>query len=96
MESRQQIREQHLSMIANWQQSGQNQKQFCLQNNIAYHVFHYWYKVYRSKQIVEVGSFVAVNISQQVQANVELHFTDGRRLVFHQSVSVDFLKALIA
>lgn len=96
MESRQQTREHHLSMIANWQQSGQNQKQFCLQNNIAYHVFHYWYKVYRNKQAVTDGSFVAITVSQQVQANVELHFTDGRRLIFHQPVSVDFLKALIA
>ena len=96
MESKQQIREHHFAMIASWQQSGQSQKQFCLQNNIAYHVFHYWYKVYRSEQVVAGGSFVAVKIVPQLQANVELHFTDGRRIVFHQPVSADFLKALIA
>jgi hypothetical protein len=96
MESRQQIREHHLSMIANWQQSGQNQKQFCLQNNIAYHIFHYWYKIYRNEQTVKGGSFITLNLATQLQANVELHFTDGRRLVFHQPVSADFLKALIA
>lgn len=96
MQSKQQIREHHLAMIANWQQSGQNQKQFCLQNNIAYHVFHYWYKVYRSKQTVTDGSFVAVQIAPQLQANVEMHFTDGRRIVFYQPVSADFLKALVA
>lgn len=96
MESRQQIREHHLSMIAAWRQSGQSQKQFCLQNNISYHVFHYWYKVYRSEQAVADGSFVTVKVSPPVQANVELHLTDGRRIVFHQPVSADFLKALIA
>jgi hypothetical protein len=83
-------------MIANWQQSGQNQKQFCLQNNIAYHIFHYWYKVYRSEQTDAGGSFVTLDLAPQLQPNVELHFTDGRRLVFHQPVSADFLKALIA
>lgn len=90
------IREQQFAMINSWQQSGQSQKQYCLQNNIAYHVFHYWYKVYRSEQDVTEGSFVAVKVSPQVQANVELHLTGGRRIVFHQPVSADFLKALIA
>lgn len=96
MESRQQIREQQFAMIASWQQSGQSQKQYCLQNNIAYHVFHYWYKVYRSEQQVADGAFVAVKVVPQVQASVELHLTGGRRIVFHQPVSADFLKALIA
>ena len=96
MESRQQIREHYLSMIATWQQSSQNQKQFCLQNNIAYHIFHYWYKVYRNEQTAAGGSFVAVKIAPPLQANAELHLTDGRRIVFHEPVSADFLKALIA
>jgi hypothetical protein len=96
MESRQQTRDHYLSMIVSWQQSGQSQKQFCLQNNIAYHIFHYWYKVYRSEQSVANGSCVTVKVSPQVQSNVELHLPDGRRIVFHQPVSADFLKALIA
>ena len=95
MESRQQIREQQFSMITSWQQSGQSQKQFCLQNNMAYHVFHYWYKVYRNQQAAINGTFVAVNIAPQLQATAELHLTDGRRIIFHQPVSPDFLKALI-
>ncbi len=52
---------------------------------------HYWYKVYRSEQTVAAGSFVTINLAPRLQANVELYFTDGRRLVFHQPVSVDFL-----
>lgn len=96
MERRQQTKEQQLAMIATWQQSGQSQKQFCLQNNIAYHVFHYWYKVYRNQVAANSGSFVAVNIAPQLQSNIELHLTNGNRIVFHQAVSADFLKALIA
>ena len=96
MESKEQLRQHQFAMIVSWQQSGQSQKQFCLQNNIGYHVFHYWYKVYRNQQATDGGSFVALNIAPQLQANVEVHLTDGRRIVFHQPVSVDFLKALIA
>jgi hypothetical protein len=96
MESRDQNRDQQFSMITAWQQSGQSQKQFCLQNNIVYHVFHYWYKIYRNQQPAGSGSFVTVNIASQLQANVELHLIDGKRIVFHQPVSVEFLKVLIA
>jgi len=95
MESSQLPRDHYFAMIGNWQQSGQSQKQFCLQNNIAYHIFHYWYKVYRNQLSAGSGSFVAINIAPQLQANVEMHFTDGRRIVFHQPVSAAFLKALI-
>ena len=96
MESRPQVRDQEFAMIAAWQQSGQSQKQFCLQNNIVYHVFHYWYKIYRDQQPAGNGSFVRLNIAPQLQANVELHLTDGKRIIFHQPVSAEFLKALIA
>ena len=95
MESREQIREQQFAMITTWQQSGHSQKQFCLQNNIAYHVFHYWYKVYRNQAPANSGSFVAVNIATELQSNVELRLTDGKCIFFHQPVSVNFLKALI-
>ena len=95
MQSRQQTREHYFAIVTLWQQSGQNQKQFCLQNNIAYHVFHYWFKVYRNQPSAS-GSFVALNTVAQPQAGIELHLTDGRRLVFHQPVSADFLKVLIA
>jgi hypothetical protein len=96
MESREQHRQQQFAMISSWQQSGQTQKQYCVQNNIAYHIFHYWYKVFREAQSAVSGSFVALNIAPPLQANVEIHFTDGRRIIFHQLVSADYLKALIA
>ena len=83
-------------MITSWQQSGESQLEYCKQNNIAYHVFHYWYKVYRQQYETPKASFVALNIGPQLQANVEVQFADGKRVVFHQPVSADYLKALIA
>jgi hypothetical protein len=96
MESKELLRQRHFAMITSWQQSGQNQKQYCIQNNIAYHVFHYWYKVYRQAQSDGSGKFVTLSITPQPQANVEIQLTDGKRIIFHQPVSADYLKVLIA
>ena len=49
-----------------------------------YHVFHYWYKVYRNQASANNGSFVAVNIATEFQPNVELRLTDGKCIFFHQ------------
>ncbi len=96
MENREQHRQQHFAMITSWQQSGQSQKQYCRQNSIAYHVFHYWYKVYREEHSTAKASFVPLTISQQLPANVEVQFESGSRIVFHQPVSAAYLKTLIA
>ena len=47
MQSKKEHKDKKLQMISRWQQSGLTQKAFCSANNIAYHVFHYWYGVYR-------------------------------------------------
>jgi hypothetical protein len=43
MQAKKEQRAQKLEMIRDWQQSGTTQRAFCIDNNIAYHVFHYWY-----------------------------------------------------
>ena len=96
MENRQQHRELQFIMIRAWQQSGQSQLAFCKKNNIAYHVFHYWYKVFRRQHTTAEAGFVSLNIAASLQANVEILFADGKRIVFHQPVSADYLKAVIA
>lgn len=87
------IKQQMFAKIKQWQQSGLSQKQYCLQNSIAYHIFHYWYKLYRNHQ---PHSFIPISIQTLSAVNIELHLPDGKRLLFHQAISVDFLKALIA
>ena len=61
MQTKKEERVQCLEIINKWQQSGLTQKAFCTVNNIRYHVFHYWYKVYRTEQNV-TSSFLPVNI----------------------------------
>ena len=94
-------REQMFKMISTWQQSGLTQKAFCEQNAIRYHVFHYWYKCFRNMQIpTKDEGFIPLSIQPSCVMNsssafVELMLTDGKRLLFHQPVSSDYLKAII-
>ena len=62
MQDKNEQRIEKLQMITAWQKSGLTQKTFCTTNNIAYHVFHYWYGVYRSSQKA-TDCFLPVNIS---------------------------------
>lgn len=85
--------------ISAWQQSGLTQKAFCQQHNIAYHVFHYYYGRFRIKENDRPASFIKLQLPSNASsalAQVELILPDGKRLLFHQTVSVDFLKSLIA
>ena len=96
------VREQMFSMITCWQQSGLSQKAYCQQNGIRYHEFHYWYKCFRDRQSpsrdegfmpIKIQSSNTINTAS---AHAELVLPDGKRLLFHQGVSSDFLKALIS
>lgn len=96
------IREQMFSMITLWQQSGLSQKAYCQQHNIRYHVFHYWYKCFCDLQSPSKDEgFIPlkiqpVNCTNTASAHAELLLPDGRRLLFHQAVTSDYLKALIS
>lgn len=83
-------------MITQWQQSGLTQKAFCITNNIAYHVFHYWYRVYRSNQNT-AGSFLPVNVTKTANAG-QLTLTGANgiqvQLAFNDQ-SVRFVKQLL-
>lgn len=96
MDNKDQMRQEHFAMITSWQQSGLSQKAYCQVNNIKYHVFHYWYKMYRDKQPSHSACFVPLHISDLQASHIELQLTDGRRIVFHQPIGVEYLKSLIA
>jgi transposase-like protein len=90
-----------LDLIEQWQQSGISQKTFYQQHNIPAHVFYYWHKCYRKQRgglnkSAPSNSFVQLQPSPVVSAsNIELQLVNGNRIIFHQPVSVDYLKALI-
>ena len=107
MQSSEETQQQMFSMIESWQQSSLNQKAWCEQHSISYHVFHYWYKKYKDIQLSEnkKAGFIALQIQPSVAAasqipsagvHTELVLPDGRRLLFHQPVSADYLKTLIS
>ena len=87
------------TMIESWKNSGQSQQEFCKTENLAYCVFHYWYKKYRGLEAtISSPAFVPVRIqSSHVGSPVaELIFPDGRRVNFYQSVESSFLRALLS
>jgi hypothetical protein len=99
MQNREQLQEQKYAMIEQWQQSGLSQKKYCEQNNIAYHHFHYWYKRYLDQRgdNTNTTGFIPVTLNAASSAGcIELQWPDGKKILFHQPVSVDYLKALIA
>lgn len=99
MQSKEEIRRQKFLMIESWQQSGLSQKGWCSQENISYHIFHYWYKRYRAARLPDENQkFIALQVEPSAEttcAHVELLLCDGRRLLFHSPVSSDYIKAII-
>jgi hypothetical protein len=65
MQNKKAQREQMMLMIADWQSSGLNQRAYCAANKVVYHVFHYWYGVYRADNAA-AGSFLPVKITSTV------------------------------
>ena len=100
MRNQPEVREQMFKLIEQWQQSGLTQNVFCEQQSVKYHVFHYWYKRYRMQHAGEqsnVGSFVKLQIVKSASAgSVEINYPGGIRIIFHEPVSSNYLKALVS
>lgn len=90
------LQQQMFNHIEQWQNSGLSQKTFCQQINLAYNSFHYWYRRYRLKEGRPASAFIKLGVSPvAASSHMELIMPDGKRLVFHQPVSADYLKVLI-
>jgi uncharacterized protein YodC (DUF2158 family) len=101
MQYNKQTQEDMLKMIDSWKQSGLSQKAYCEQHNVRYYVFHYWYKRFRDQQdAFEEASFVPLNVNPSTfpvcNSAIEILLPDGKRILFHQPVGADYLKALIS
>lgn len=92
-------RETAFRFIEQWQISGLSQLAFCKENNIRYHIFHYWYKRFRdAREGVVPVSKRFVELKPSVWGGdlfAELSFTNGNKIAFHQPVAADYLKSLI-
>ncbi len=87
--------------VASWKQSGLSQKAYCEQNNLNYFNFQYWCKICGAqKTSAKKDSFVFLNVKPSTSplstSSIEIVLPDGKRILFHQPVSVDYLKALIS
>jgi len=92
---------QMFALIDQWKSSGMSQKAFCENKEVRYHVFHYWYKRYRALQagkINETSAFIPLHINQTMGGAcfAEVMYADGRRLLLHQVMDVQFLRSLLA
>ncbi len=90
-------RQQMFESIASWQTTDLSQKEWCRQKEIAYHVFHYWYRAYREEyqQHGKDNSFVRLAVKAEADASCEVVFTDGTKIVFREPVPVQYLKSLL-
>lgn len=87
--------------ITGWQQSGLSQKSWCAKHDISYGVFHYWYKKFRdhhsSKNVSTEAGFVQLVVPNG-PLNLpwcEVVINQHKKLVFHQPLSIDFVRSLL-
>ena len=102
MRSNEEVQQQMFAMIQSWQQSGLTQKAYCQEHAISYHIFHYWYKRFRASPSSQTEpGFIPLQTEpspalDSIPAHTELLLPDGKRLLFHQPVSSDYLRQLIS
>lgn len=91
------VREKMFASIASWRRSELSQKEWCKQQDIPYHIFHYWYRVYREEhlQAGNDGSFVKLSVKPEADASCEVVFADGTKILFREPVTVHYLKSLL-
>lgn len=93
-------KDQMFSLIEQWKKSELSQKSFCIQHELRYYIFHYWYKRYRNEHKSLVGkasSFIPIKVNPSLSSLVhtELVYPDGKRVLFHQPVDAQFLRTLL-
>lgn len=99
MQVHQSSKESMFASIRQWQSSGLSQKSFCEANQIRYHVFHYWYRVFKDsgeqKSSAPAG-FVRVHVPPVCSdLFADVSFPGGSRITFYQPVSSEYLKSLL-
>lgn len=85
------------SLIEVWKLSGKTQREFCLEKDLGYHKFHYWFKKYNDQNgPADDSPFMSIPVGSSADGGLEIVYPDGRRLIFHQRVDVGFVRALLA
>jgi hypothetical protein len=81
--------------IAQWQPSGLSQRAFCATHDIPYHVFHYYFGVFRSSQTA-TASFLPVKVTPVNHEQITLTGVSGIQVQLpYTDRSVHFIKQLL-
>jgi hypothetical protein len=82
--------------LENWEESGQNQREYCRQHNLIYHRFVYWKARFKSRNLpvkfVQVASSVSFNPGPFF---LKLHLPRGCQVEIPDDFSEDTLKRLL-
>ena len=85
--------EQMQVVISEWQTSGLNKKEFCIQRNIEYHTFHYWCKRLLS---APAKGFTEMRVQRHEPiGECEIMFPSGARMILRGEPSVSWLRELL-
>jgi hypothetical protein len=94
--------QQMFNSIEQWQRSGVSQKAWCAEKDVPYSVFHYWYRRFRNlhpeNKKSATDSFVQIKVPDHWSGIpwCELVLTNGQKLIFHQPLSAEFIRSLLA
>lgn len=88
--------EEITSFLAQWQQSGQSKKQFCIEKEINYQTFIGWCVQRKQKAIKENRKFIPVELSQKQDGIfAEIHLSSAKKIILHQAVPSEFIQAIL-
>ena len=86
-----------ISVIREWEQSGQSQKSFCQFRNIAHSKFYYWLrKVQKGQSLENQTDFVAIRIRHNKSAgNLDIQYPNGVIVKLHAPIDLVMVKSLL-
>ena len=86
-----------ITVIMEWEESGQSQKLFCREKGIPVSKFYYWLNKYRrSKSNHTVTDFAPVRIRQSTGVGrLEIQYPNGVVVRLHQPIDMSMLRAMI-
>ena len=88
--------EEVAAYIEAWKSSGLNKKKFCEREGINYLTFFGWMNGRRKKSISLKHKFIPLEInSPSADLFAEVHLGSGKKIIFHQAVSLEFFQAVL-
>ena len=89
-------RDSGLSLVKEFYKSGQKQKDFCISQNIAYHVLQYWKHVHNKIYADNDAKFVPIKITNSApKCGIKIIVNADLAIEVHQDGDLILLKSII-